>query len=337
MWKLVAFLAPAAALAACVVSASPVVEEQDAEYDPRLEGEREEVQGSDRAVIVRGPGRSYVIEYSADQATGRFTGRLGRLGGRLVLDVQPQPRGAELPGPYEHLLIPGHLLLVVDVETSDEMRLSTGDPDVLLAALEAGGFPMPYDTTESQLILQASTEELRSALAAHMESPDALEPQGTWQRVPAADAPRRPVDVPCFEAAAWREADALFRGDPYWRGAGVASSVELGAGRTLWLFGDTWIHPTGRGTRAGGGDGQQQRRGPDRSRPLHRVDRLPLGPGAGRRARGLVPGSRRRAPLVRERHAGRGPPGSVHGTDPARSRPRVRARRLDGVPGGQSG
>lgn len=60
-----------------------------------------------------------------------------------------------------------------------------------------------------------------------------------------------PVDVPCFEASAWRDADRLFHSDPHWVGADVASSVDLGSGRTLWLFGDTWIDPSGKGTRSG--------------------------------------------------------------------------------------
>ncbi|MCX7012201.1 MAG: DUF4185 domain-containing protein, partial [Candidatus Sumerlaeota bacterium] len=39
--------------------------------------------------------------------------------------------------------------------------------------------------------------------------------------------------------------------DPHWMGADVASSVDLGSGRILWLFGDTWIDPSGTGTRQG--------------------------------------------------------------------------------------
>jgi hypothetical protein len=64
--------------------------------------------------------------------------------------------------------------------------------------------------------------------------------------------PADPVDadrLPCFVAAAWPEADALFRRDPRWLGADVASSVDLGDGRVLWLFGDTWIDPSGSGDR----------------------------------------------------------------------------------------
>ena len=39
----------------------------------------------------------------------------------------------------------------------------------------------------------------------------------------------------------WPEADRLFRRDPTWRGADAAYSVPLSGGRTLWLFGDTFL------------------------------------------------------------------------------------------------
>jgi hypothetical protein len=69
--------------------------------------------------------------------------------------------------------------------------------------------------------------------------------------LPGAAARPSPADVPCFESAAWRDADLLFHRDPHWVGADVASTVDLGDGRILWLFGDTWIDPSGRGTRSG--------------------------------------------------------------------------------------
>lgn len=43
------------------------------------------------------------------------------------------------------------------------------------------------------------------------------------------------------QAYAWPEADRLFRSDPLWLGSDGAFSVDLGAGRVLWLFGDTLI------------------------------------------------------------------------------------------------
>ena len=55
---------------------------------------------------------------------------------------------------------------------------------------------------------------------------------------------------PSHRAEAWPEADRLFRQDTRWVGADDAFSIDLGNGRTLWLFGDTLVDPTGRGERA---------------------------------------------------------------------------------------
>lgn len=251
MWRLIACSA-LVVLGGCVVSADGVVEEQDAELDPRLLGHWEAVEGSDRVVISRGRGNAYVLEYTTGGHTGAFVGRLGRLGKQLVLDVWPEPGGEQLPEPYAALLIPGHLLLALELIGPDQVRLSMLEPDTLLSALAAGRVSLGHDTTESQLILHGTTGELRAALSAHIGSPGALDSQATWRRTRPTEAQPRPVDVPCFEAAAWRAADGLFRGDAHWQGSDVASTVELGGDRVLWLFGDTWIDPSGRGTREGG-------------------------------------------------------------------------------------
>ena len=52
-------------------------------------------------------------------------------------------------------------------------------------------------------------------------------------------------------ATAWPEAEALFRQDPRWRGADGAYSVDLGGGRRLWLFGDTFVARPGAHGRSG--------------------------------------------------------------------------------------
>lgn len=59
------------------------------------------------------------------------------------------------------------------------------------------------------------------------------------------------AEFACRDATPWPQADRLFRGDSSWRGADGAFSVDLGDERVLWLFGDTWIDPSGRGTRDG--------------------------------------------------------------------------------------
>lgn len=49
------------------------------------------------------------------------------------------------------------------------------------------------------------------------------------------------AQAPRFEAEPWPAADALFHRDPRWRGADAAYSVDLGDGRVLWLFGDSFV------------------------------------------------------------------------------------------------
>jgi hypothetical protein len=39
----------------------------------------------------------------------------------------------------------------------------------------------------------------------------------------------------------WPEADKLFHSDPRWLGADAAYSIDLGHGRVLWMFGDTFV------------------------------------------------------------------------------------------------
>ncbi|MCB2146146.1 MAG: DUF4185 domain-containing protein [Deltaproteobacteria bacterium] len=53
-----------------------------------------------------------------------------------------------------------------------------------------------------------------------------------------------------LKARPWPAADRLFHQDPRWLGADDAHSVDLGKGRVLWLFGDTFIEATGSGDRA---------------------------------------------------------------------------------------
>ena len=47
----------------------------------------------------------------------------------------------------------------------------------------------------------------------------------------------------------WPEADRLFRGDDHWLGGDGASSIDLGRGRVLWLFGDSFINQGSSGDR----------------------------------------------------------------------------------------
>lgn len=56
-------------------------------------------------------------------------------------------------------------------------------------------------------------------------------------------------NFPSFTVRAWQEADQLFRHDPRWLGGDVGYSIDLGGGRVLWLFGDSFIAKEKNGSR----------------------------------------------------------------------------------------
>ena len=75
-----------------------------------------------------------------------------------------------------------------------------------------------------------------------MRWPRVAQTAGVFVLALAASCSRTPsVAHAPVSAAAWPEADALFRKDSRWLGADGAYSVDLGGGRVLWLFGDSFV------------------------------------------------------------------------------------------------
>jgi hypothetical protein len=239
-------------LSNCVVSVNPVISEFDAIFDLSLLGNWEEVSGSDCAKISRAVDDTYAIEYTSNEKISSFEARLGRLGEFLVLDVWPGTPSADQTQLYDALMIPGHALLTVEV-SQDEIRVAWLEPDWLLRAIRSRQVQLIHRLSKEQLTLQGSTEQLRTEFLKYLGRSGVLSAPVTWRRTDkrCVTAPLSSVEIPCFEASSWREADRLFHSDPHWVGGDGASSVDLGGHRILWLFGDTWIDPTGSGTRKG--------------------------------------------------------------------------------------
>lgn len=240
------------ALTGCVVALDPVVPESEALFDPRLIGRWEDSSSADLAVISQTYDHSYAIEHTSGGKVSRLQARLDSLGGRLVLDVWPTPDDGELPEMYGTLMVAGHALLVLDIG-SDEVRAATLELDSLLSRLRTEQPLFPHRHRDGQLVLQGTTDQLRAMLGPHLASPNMLTTPSVWRRVEESGPvdPPTPVAIPCFEAAAWPAADQLFQRDSHWVGGDAASSVSLGDGRVLWMFGDSWIDPAGGHSRQG--------------------------------------------------------------------------------------
>jgi hypothetical protein len=169
-------------LTGCVVlSTDAIVPADRPTLDPRFFGAWQEVNGTDHAVITRGDSGAYAIEYSSDCKAGRFAARLGPLGGRTVLDMWPTPGDKDIPDPYPSFMIPGHLMLVVELK-GDELRVAALQPDTLGRALENGDVKLPFVRAKDQLILNGSTAQMRAALAPYLARAGALSEPTLFRR-----------------------------------------------------------------------------------------------------------------------------------------------------------
>jgi hypothetical protein len=189
---------------ACVVSVDEVVPATGATFDAALIGTWLSDDGKE-AVITRGDSGSYDIAYTMrdttgpehlDGKTGHFAARLGTLGAHRVLDVSPKPSRGQIPDAYDGAFIPGHVILVLDLQP-DELRFRVLEPDVLLKALRAGTVRMAYvgneDRIKQQVVLKGSTRQLRTELAAYLGRKGALGDTEIFRRVHTAVTPTPPT------------------------------------------------------------------------------------------------------------------------------------------------
>jgi hypothetical protein len=193
-------------LGGCVYSVESVITDSGATFDQRLLGAWEEVGGSDRAVVTRSARNGYAIGYASGD-TVRYEARLGRLGDRLILDVSVPPEDGSLMQSGEPP-IAWHLAFALDVR-EDEIRVALIDGDSLTAAIRAGRVRLaahgraafcPGKCAPAELILDSTTEDLRTALGPYLASAGALEPPSVFRRAPRA---RNAAPAPPTDAAPW--------------------------------------------------------------------------------------------------------------------------------------
>jgi hypothetical protein len=177
----IALLASLFTFTACALSVDPVISESEARFDEGLLGTWRELATGDVATIERGEGTVYAIHYETDDGRFRLRGRLGRIGGRDVLDVWPDPSDDDVKGTYSELLVPGHVLLLLDVHR-DSISTAILDPDQLKNAFENGVIRLDYSELEDQLILHGGTKRLVAELAAVVADENMMLEASGWTR-----------------------------------------------------------------------------------------------------------------------------------------------------------
>lgn len=188
MMKVVTVISLSVVLTACVVSIEPTIPASESVYEAGLLGTWVESGEKDTAVVMRDGDGGYVIDYTDQDGTGRFGGRVGRVGGRSFLEVRPVlPDGASEA--YEALLLPGHLLFAMTLD-GDDMRLVPLDIDAVREALRHEELAAPHlsyseNSLEGreQVILTGSSVDLRTWLARVAERAEMWGETGVWRRI----------------------------------------------------------------------------------------------------------------------------------------------------------
>lgn len=183
--RLTTALGCALLVSGCVLSTDAVIADDDLLLDDRLVGTWKEQDGTDSAVVTRDSGNVYSIAYSSEVGTGSFEGRLGRLGGRVVMDFSAAPRMDEIPDAYDNYLLPSHVLLTMDIGR-DSVKIAALDSDSLRVALEAGRVRLGHGELRNRVILHATGTQLREAIGPWLGQPGSLTAQALWRKKTAA-------------------------------------------------------------------------------------------------------------------------------------------------------
>jgi hypothetical protein len=170
--KLLASLAALALLVGCIPSVYPLFNDKDVISDPSIVGTWAK-EDKETWVFSEDPDakdKSYKLEIKEDGKTGQFRARLGKLDGKLYLDLvlDELENKDKFNGWETASLIPGHLILRV-WQVKPELTLSMPKfKDVL----KEHPNELDHYSHDDGLVLTAKTSDLQAFMIKHANDPD---------------------------------------------------------------------------------------------------------------------------------------------------------------------
>jgi len=185
-----AFVTSVVGLAGCVGSLYTLWTGPDMVSEPGIVGTWTDSTGKGWVdVRATGPAVYRVTMRDDSGKIGMFQGMLGRLDGRLVLDVQPNVTQLDVPAMYMGMLQPMHTFVLLD-SIGEHPRFSILDTDSLRKYLVAHPAAVRADTFGGGVILEGPPRRLQAFLRVYLQRPGVASPPGVMRRCEGCQVPK---------------------------------------------------------------------------------------------------------------------------------------------------
>jgi len=185
-----AFVASVVSLAGCVGSLYSLWTGPDMVSEPGIVGTWTDSTGKGWVDIkATGPAVYRVMMRDDSGRIGMFQGLLGRLDGRLVLDVQPNVTALDVPETYMGMLQAMHTFVLLD-SVGEHPRFRILDTDSLKKYLVAHPAAVRADTFGGGVILEGPPRQLQAFLRVYLQRPGVASPSGEMRRCVGCQVPR---------------------------------------------------------------------------------------------------------------------------------------------------
>ena len=230
-----------------ILALQPAYTEPSAVLVPMIEG-RWLIDSSTQEVIsFRKAGDNfYFLELEEEGRTSRFEGVFMNIGKDLILDIFPVVPDAIGGTFFRKHLLQAHSLYRVTL-TEDSLRISGLDYGWFHSHVLEKSSTVPHTFSGTSPVLTMSTRDLREFIGRHAPEPGFFSDPHLLKRIETA---RRPEVSPAGKArrAEVPESPVVLEGcapafplNDGWLGGDGDISVPLSAGRSIWIFSDTFV------------------------------------------------------------------------------------------------
>jgi hypothetical protein len=185
-----ALVASVTGLGACVGSLYSLYSGPELVSDPRIVGTWTDSTGKGWIDIAASGPFTYRVRVKDEAGKiGEFQGTLGRIGDRLILDVQPNVTTLPVPSTYTGMLAALHAFVLVD-SLGEHPRFSLLDTDSLRAWVSTHPAAVRADTFGGGVILEAPPARLQAFLTHYLGRPGVVAASSTAQRCTSCQVPK---------------------------------------------------------------------------------------------------------------------------------------------------